>query len=1046
MTSPFWIGWETMAPTSKIFLVILFFAIGLGLSYLYRGRWARRHLRLLREQDALKREWDALNFSKTAQTESPAYDDDDDTPSTPPTAEPEVETMPIPSEPLTSPSSEEVDQPVVTEPRSISAEAPTDTEPKATEPATKPIPGVDAPIPAPTIVIGAAGPPTLTESLPSGLSGPGGRSDLPEKMPLIGDLANDVVDDETEPDTESVSFEPLGAIAAATEATFGTIEAVGSPAAPATTSEDEETDEMDTGEALEDASANSIAENEFIPEVPGDSPAPEHPETAPLGKDSAVKAVKVKDSFVAPPQPEPLFSLTKLSSSNTPPSERTTRLIVNVPPNADPLHLLTGLNPAAANALITLGITQFEQLFSMDDIELAQLANKHSSLEPLRWREVREEVRIDARMRSNPLIPPSAATREKESAKPTPSTLAPAPSQAEPAKEAATPLTPEGSGDALTALDGIDALAARQLNEAGIRSYERVAKLKPTEFDDLARRFMGLKKFSWPFWQSKLTAQAASLAGITVVEAEDTSQSAATTSAVALAETKPTASPVREKIEQVREKVSETRDKVENIAREAKQVVAGGASQVKASLEDAKNLAAKSSKEGGSIAAKAGHAISGTATQVTDLIRSEFKGEEVVADLQLGVLYRKAPDEPDDLTRIDGIDSNAARALNSAGIFTFRQIAHLSDTAPAALESRSPALVGIDWGAAATSAKDLKGHPVKEAIAKAAEDIKEGATKLAHEVRESAGHLADTVADSEKRHAALEKGREGIKDATDRIKQVAERAEATARGAVNDLQERAAELKEEWRAEQAALPPAEKSTEPDDAEAALPTAHDSKKLSLATKARHLGDFVEARVYGDHAEAGEDSGFRYKAAPFDADNLTKLPGLEEGHASFLNAMGIYKIRQISKWTDTNIQTIAREEPLLKEHDLRLWRAEARVKSPRSGFRNAWNRISDTARSTVRFYLKDIPRGFEGEDVEMSPYGAVYTVRPAESDPLERITGISPELATQLNRIGVYRFKQIAGWGTLVRRNVAERLELPAVTQIDTWVEQAKRIID
>ncbi|MDA0812975.1 MAG: hypothetical protein O3C21_11395, partial [Verrucomicrobia bacterium] len=328
---------------------------------------------------------------------------------------------------------------------------------------------------------------------------------------------------------------------------------------------------------------------------------------------------------------------------------------------------------------------------------------------------------------------------------------------------------------------------------------------------------------------------------------------------------------------------------------------------------------------------------------------------------------------------------------------------------------------------------------VKGAIAKVADDIKEGASHIAHTVKESANQLANTVTDPDKRNAAIGKAREEIKE-------ISSKAGATAREAVKDLQDRAKEFKDEWKAEHSAESATHDSIETA-AKSAVPLrTPDGKKLSLATKARHIGDFVEARVYGDQAEASEEAGFRYKAAPYDADNLTKLPGLQQGHASFLNAMGIYKIRQIAKWTDTNIQTIAREEPFLQEHDLRLWRAEARVEAPRSGFRNAWNRISDTARSTVRYYLKDIPRGFEGDDVEMSPYGAIYAVRPAEVDPLERITGISPEIANQLNRIGVYRFKQVAAWSTRSRRNIAQRLELPAVTQIDTWVEQAKRLTD
>ncbi|MDA0813916.1 MAG: hypothetical protein O3C21_16190, partial [Verrucomicrobia bacterium] len=690
VTSPFWSGWETMAPTSKILLVVLFFILGLALSYLYRSWCVRQHLRLLRKQDELKREWDALNAGHLEHFGQPSagsdasapteftYEDDDASPAT------EIETMPAPTvtQPLAAPTTDaKPDQLIVDEPISLSTAALSRLE--STEADTLRVPIVATPLPDPTIVIGAVNRAAATGDIAPLL--PATSIEIPEKMPLTT-RAEEAVDDGvvTAHEAEESVLKPLGAVAAATVATIGPVQ-------------EKEDDETETTQIRETTIADAIVTDE----LPVASPAIKNTETAPLGKDSATTE---NESSVNVPQPAPAPLKAKLFSNNTPASERTTPLIVNVPPNADPLHLLTGLNPAAANALITLGITRFEQLFSMSDIELAQLSGKHSSLEPLRWREVRDEVRIDARMRSNPLIPPSAATREKEStpkAPPAPASIVAIVVQDEVTQPTSSSCSP---GDALTALNGIDALAARQLNEVGIRSYEQIAKLKPSEFDDLARRFMGLKKFAWPFWQNKLTAQAASLAGITVADtSEERSSGTLVTSAI---DTTPAASPIREKIEHVREKIAETKDKVENIAREAKHVVSSGASQVKASLEDAKAFAARYSKEGGSIAAKAGHAISGTAAQVADLIRGEFKGEEVVADLQLGVLYKKAPDQPDDLTQIEGINSHAAKALNNAGIFTFQQIAHFSDTAPIALEGRSPALANIDWKAATASAHE----------------------------------------------------------------------------------------------------------------------------------------------------------------------------------------------------------------------------------------------------------------------------------------------------------------------------------------------------
>lgn len=992
---------------TKIILVTVCFLIGLLLAYLYRGRWARRHLRLLKEQDSLKRQWDSINDRSSTSSASVKVEKNPSSitamtvggaaaaagvgvASKLLTTE-EIEPVPSVNTESTDTAERNPDTdlesprtPVVTEPVSLSVEEPS-LKVETEESAPKTLP-VDAPVPV---------------------------ISLEDEAPL----------ESPESPVAEVSGHKNGANLTSTTAP----------------SPEHNDDSRTTAKLFSDATQDSTES-----ESPTDTAAKE-------SGDASIESVPETTS----PAPTPVAAQmsTPLSTAPSEPSEQTKPLIVNIPSDADPLHLLTGLNPAAANALVTLGITRFEQIYSMDDKELEQLASKHSSLEPLRWREVRDEIRIDSRMRSNPVIPPTAATREVEKPRARTQTTPTAtveknaldspthPSGSTKAESPAEKVSP--SSDALTALDGIDAVAARQLNEAGIYRYEDVANLKASDFDEIALRFMGLRKFSWPFWQDKLKKQASTLAGISLPEEEKLPVSDSK---------KSDTSPVKERIAHASEKISDTKEKVKHITQEAKQVVEGGIDQVKASLEEAKNLATRTTKDSGSIAAKAGHAISGTAMQMTDLIKAEFQDEDVIADLQLGVLYKKAPEHPDDLTKVEGIDSNAAKALHSAGIFTFRQLAHLSDTAPSALAGRSALLAEIDWSAARESAKKLKGHPVKDAISKAAEDIKDGAAEIAAETKEAASKFADTVTDPVKRQAAVDKGKEEIKEVTGKVKDVVEKATSSAKEAAEDLKERALQVKEDWKAEEAkAIQETSQSSkeeappETPDADSP-PAAGHERKLSLSTKVKHLGDFVEARVYGDHAETDEQSGFRYKSPPFDADDLTKLPGLEGGHAGFLNALGIYKIRQVSKWSDANIHAIAKEEPLLKEHDLRLWRAEARVKAPRSGFRNAWNRISDTARSTVRFYLKDVPRGFEGEEVEMSPYGAVYQARPPHSDPLQQITGISPELATQLNRIGVYRFKQIAGWSTLIRRNVAERLELPAVTQVDNWVEQAQRLTD
>ncbi len=366
---------------------------------------------------------------------------------------------------------------------------------------------------------------------------------------------------------------------------------------------------------------------------------------------------------------------------------------------------------------------------------------------------------------------------------------------------------------------------------------------------------------------------------------------------------------------------------------------------------------------------------------------------------------------------------------------------------PTSLASRSVSHSPIEEAMPSSSpATTEKREALLEKGTALAEDTGDEIAATAGKPRERAGHAVDeikevpadmkeTVTDPKNREALLEKGKDLADEARDEIQATAGKAAESAREAVNDLRDRAKAFREGHKAKAEA----DRGAEPAQVEPP------KSKLSLRTRMRHLGEFLEAGVNGDKAKADDERGFRYSHPPRDADDFTRLSGIGAGHVGLLNGLGVYKFRQLAGWTDTNIQAVTGEEPLLRAHDLRLWRAEARTVSTRSGYRNAWDRLSDTARSTARFYFKQVPPGFDGEDVEMGPYGATYASPPevAKCDRLEQITGISPETALQLNRIGIYRFQQIASWSIIARRNIVSRLELPASANLQNWVDQAMK---
>ena len=75
-----------------------------------------------------------------------------------------------------------------------------------------------------------------------------------------------------------------------------------------------------------------------------------------------------------------------------------------------------------------------------------------------------------------------------------------------------------------------------------------------------------------------------------------------------------------------------------------------------------------------------------------------------------------------------------------------------------------------------------------------------------------------------------------------------------------------------------------------------------------------------------------------------------------------------------------------------------------------------------------------------------FGAVCESEPDQIDDLSRINGIGNATESDLNRLGIYHFRQIANWTAENSAAVAETLGLENRIQEDSWIEQAKKLID
>ena len=70
--------------------------------------------------------------------------------------------------------------------------------------------------------------------------------------------------------------------------------------------------------------------------------------------------------------------------------------------------------------------------------------------------------------------------------------------------------------------------------------------------------------------------------------------------------------------------------------------------------------------------------------------------------------------------------------------------------------------------------------------------------------------------------------------------------------------------------------------------------------------------------------------------------------------------------------------------------------------------------------------------------------LFTKRPAQVDDLKMIAGVGPKLETVLNDLGVYQWKQVAGWKKADVVHVNERLKFKGRIEREEWVKQAKAL--
>lgn len=274
-------------------------------------------------------------------------------------------------------------------------------------------------------------------------------------------------------------------------------------------------------------------------------------------------------------------------------------------------------------------------------------------------------------------------------------------------------------------------------------------------------------------------------------------------------------------------------------------------------------------------------------------ILTEFPGEDVVADPDLGIVYPEPPELGDELHRIQGIGPLIQEALHNAGIFRFKQIAswsRLNVIKAGQLVERSPERIANEkwipqarrlhwevysaspeWGSGAPTLSDysrkIQRHYAKETVRpdgdlgviyKAPPEYPDGLTQIRGVSEELAEKLNSL----------------GVW----RFRQVADWSEANVRAFANRLGVARDRIYQEYW---------------------IPQAWELGKLARK----------KAAFTGESFRTDPKLGIVYYQPPDSPDDLTQIEGITPQTAEILAGQGVFTLKQIALWEPENIRAFA-----------------------------------------------------------------------------------------------------------------------------------------
>jgi large subunit ribosomal protein L19 len=72
------------------------------------------------------------------------------------------------------------------------------------------------------------------------------------------------------------------------------------------------------------------------------------------------------------------------------------------------------------------------------------------------------------------------------------------------------------------------------------------------------------------------------------------------------------------------------------------------------------------------------------------------------------------------------------------------------------------------------------------------------------------------------------------------------------------------------------------------------------------------------------------------------------------------------------------------------------------------------------------------------------GRIYASAPRKIDDLTQIPGVTRDLQTRLQQLGIYTFQQVMEWDAAIAQEISSRLGLGGEMERDDWVGNARRL--